>query len=113
MFGSTIQPRPDQIRAFTATKPNTRGRTRTCDPRLRRPSLYPAELRGRGHPSMARAAATRTGTGYAFAGDGPHGVLLRRDVTVATTAWRKPPRPSGSRPDGNILSLSKSRAASA
>jgi hypothetical protein len=26
---------------------NAPGRTRTCDPRLRRPSLYPAELRGR------------------------------------------------------------------
>jgi hypothetical protein len=27
---------------------DTPGRTRTCDPRLRRPSLYPAELRGPG-----------------------------------------------------------------
>jgi hypothetical protein len=30
-----------------ALSPDTPGRTRTCDPRLRRPSLYPAELRGR------------------------------------------------------------------
>jgi hypothetical protein len=32
---------------------SARGRTRTCDPRLRRPSLYPAELRGREVPRVS------------------------------------------------------------
>src|SRR5947209_11880113 len=35
----------DDARSLSAGAP---GRTRTCDPRLRRPSLYPAELRGPG-----------------------------------------------------------------
>ena len=50
--------RPDPRRPFAQRKAriykgfrrnvmDTPGRTRTCDPRLRRPSLYPAELRGR------------------------------------------------------------------
>jgi hypothetical protein len=32
--------------AALARRQSAPGRTRTCDPRLRRPSLYPAELRG-------------------------------------------------------------------
>ena len=43
-----LNPRRTVMRtvAHHREQPNTRGRTRTCDPRLRRPSLYPAELRG-------------------------------------------------------------------
>ena len=39
------------------------GRTRTCDPRLRRPLLYPAELRAparRGNPAFGRGRGIRT-----------------------------------------------------
>jgi hypothetical protein len=37
------------------------GRTRTCDPRLRRPMLYPAELRA--HPERPWSLAARDGRG--------------------------------------------------
>jgi hypothetical protein len=40
---------------------DARGRTRTCDPRLRRPSLYPAELRGREVPRVSVAIAPDDG----------------------------------------------------
>ena len=36
----------DRDRPFAPTSQHAPGRIRTCDPRLRRPSLYPAELRG-------------------------------------------------------------------
>jgi hypothetical protein len=37
---------------------NAPGRIRTCDPRIRSPTLYPAELRGRGHgATIARDSA--------------------------------------------------------
>ena len=56
---------------------NAPGRTRTCDPRLRRPSLYPAELRGlarrvnaRPH-RLSRAAALVLVSGVALAGLSP------------------------------------------
>jgi hypothetical protein len=41
-------PQNHKTKPFTELFVNTPGRTRTCDPRLRRPSLYPAELRGPG-----------------------------------------------------------------
>ena len=46
--------------SFPAVSCSARGRTRTCDPRLRRPSLYPAELRGRGAPEyLSHSRASR------------------------------------------------------
>ncbi len=43
--------------ASCSDPPNAPGRTRTCDPRLRRPSLYPAELRG---PVLLQTVGTRS-----------------------------------------------------
>src|SRR5438105_3125238 len=53
--------RPRTGHAVPGLRGDAPGRTRTCDPRLRRPSLYPAELRGPcGNVVMfARRVATR------------------------------------------------------
>ena len=46
-------------RRFAGGLPSAPGRTRTCDPRLRRPSLYPSELRGPGDNVVGRLRTLR------------------------------------------------------
>ena len=49
---------------FAADSCHAPGRIRTCDPRLRRPSLYPAELRGLALVTVGPHQLARSGPGH-------------------------------------------------
>ena len=87
--------------------PSAPGRTRTCDPRLRRPPLYPAELRGRavcrvralgGNQDRGTAVRSRKSRLALAALTSEHSRARRararpRCRSPATTACRRPWRP--------------------
>ena len=68
---------------FAATSSSAPGRTRTCDPRLRRPSLCPAELRGL--EAVGDRSGVRPPTRVAAIGRSRRG---RRAVAIAASAGR-------------------------
>jgi hypothetical protein len=79
---------------------NAPGRTRTCDPRLRRPSLYPAELRGlaiRVNPRIRRPARIRQPTRVMLAVLTTVLFSAGASSTAGARAARPPGRPARAR----------------